>query len=161
MNTWQKITVSLLLPVSCMSQNISGVYKIGQMLNRLNQSDTVYVVNFWATWCKPCVAELPSLDSLDKECRGTNVKVLLVSLDFKDELDSKVNPFLRSHKISASCVLLDEANGNDFIDRISEKWSGGIPATFYKKNSSSLMVENKMNLRQLKKHLHSFVSPKK
>jgi len=161
MNTWLKITVSLLFPCYCSAQCVSGVYSIDQLLKRFSNSDTVYVVNFWATWCKPCVAELPSLDSLDRDCRGTNVKVLLVSLDFKDELNTKVNPFLRSHKMGVSCVLLDEVNGNDFIDRVSEKWSGGIPATFFKKNSSSMMVENKLYCRQLKNHLNTFTAGKK
>ena len=61
------------------------VYKINELLNRINNdSDTTYVVNFWATWCKPCVAELPEFEKLHLDAKDNNrkTKVLLVSMDF-------------------------------------------------------------------------------
>ncbi len=68
------------------AQSVSSVYKIDELVNRIKNSDTTYVINFWATWCKPCVAELPAFDSLSKV---SNVKILLVSLDFKEDLERK------------------------------------------------------------------------
>ena len=106
------------------------VYKINDLLNRIhNNSDTTYVVNFWATWCKPCVAELPEFEKLHQTHKDKKIKVILVSMDFKEELDKRVKEFLEKNKYTCEIVLLDEINGNDFINKISEKWSGAIPAT--------------------------------
>jgi thiol-disulfide isomerase/thioredoxin len=111
------------------SQKITS-YKINDLLNRvINSSDTVYVVNFWATWCKPCVAELPDFNRLDSVYKLKKVKVLLVSLDFKEDISSKLIPFIKKHNYHAEIIVLDESNGNNFINKISEKWSGAIPAT--------------------------------
>lgn len=114
-----------------MCQTVS-VYKINDLLKRIyNTSDTVYVVNFWATWCKPCVAELPGFEQLHKTQRNQHVKVILVSMDFKEDLNKKLIPFLAKNYYTAEVVLLDEINGNDFINKIDERWSGAIPATLF------------------------------
>ncbi len=133
----KSITISLiLLSALGFAQKVSAVYKINDLVKRIhNSSDTVYVVNFWATWCKPCVQELPEFDNFSKKEHGKPVKVLLVCLDFKEELNKKVNPFLRKNNYSVECVLLDEVNGNDFIDKIDPKWSGAIPATLITKQN--------------------------
>src|ERR1700739_2398938 len=92
------------------SQHVS-VIKITDLENRIkNNSDTAYVVNFWATWCVPCVKELPAFDSLNTAYSKKKVKVLLVSLDFKEDLQTKLIPFLISKKIKPEVVLLDETD---------------------------------------------------
>src|SRR4051812_27348550 len=99
----------LLLLFTVQAQQKVGVYKIDALLKRINNtSDTIYVVNFWATWCKPCVAELPEFEKFNRQNKNKIVKVLLVSIDFKDELDKKVKPFLEKNQYSMECVLLDE-----------------------------------------------------
>jgi thiol-disulfide isomerase/thioredoxin len=116
------------------------VYKINELLNRINNdSDTTYVVNFWATWCKPCVAELPEFEKLHLDAKDNNrkTKVLLVSMDFVEELDKKLKDFLAKNKYTCEVVLLDEINGNNFINKISEKWSGAIPATLITKKDKA------------------------
>lgn len=92
-------------------------------------NDTVYVVNFWATWCQPCVKELPYLEKLTRKYRDQPVKVLLVSLDFKSQLASKLIPFVRSRKIRSEVVLLHDLDANDWIPKVSEVWDGAIPLT--------------------------------
>ena len=120
------------------SQKIE-VYKIDPLLNRIqNKSDTTYIVNFWATWCKPCVAELPDFEKIDSIYKIEIIKVLLVSLDFKEDLNSKLKPFIDKHKFKSECIILDEANGNDFINKISESWSGAIPATLNTNQNKSV-----------------------
>jgi hypothetical protein len=81
--------------------------------------------------------------------------VLLVTLDFKEELNKKVNPFLVKNKITTECVLLDEVNGNDFIDKIYKGWTGAIPATLFTFSNKQklLFLEKKLNLEQLEEHL--------
>lgn len=148
------LLISLLfLSIVVKTQTVSHVYKIDQLMNRVANPDTTYILNFWATWCKPCVQELPSFDSLEATIKKTPAKIILVCLDFKEELDKKVAPFLIKHKIKIECVLLDEVNGNDFINKVDSKWTGAIPATLFKKNSYKNLVEKKMHLSELEKHL--------
>jgi thiol-disulfide isomerase/thioredoxin len=130
------------------SQKVSGVYKINDLLNRLKNKDTTYVVNFWATWCKPCVKELPAFDSLEKENKYL-VKVILVSLDFKEDIDKKINPFLEKNKVKTQVVILDEINGNDYINKISTEWTGAIPATYFKNKKKEIFAEQKVTLNDL------------
>ena len=122
-----------------LKSQIISVYKINDLLRRIyNDSDTTYVVNFWATWCKPCVTELPEFEKLNNDTAIKNTKVLLVSMDFKEELNKKLKTFLEKHPYSSEIVLLDEINGNDFIDKISVQWSGAIPATLVTSKNKSI-----------------------
>jgi thiol-disulfide isomerase/thioredoxin len=141
--------LSLLLAGVSAAQSVSGVYKIGDLLRRISRPDTAYVVNFWATWCKPCIQELPAFDSLYTGTRNQPVKIILVSLDFKEDLDKKVNPFLKKNNIRVECVLLDEVNGNDFINKISPQWSGAIPGTLFSCNGKKIFIEKKATLQEL------------
>ncbi len=143
----------LLLSSVTIAQTVQASYKIQDLLKRISSEDTVYVVNFWATWCKPCVQELPALDSLHAKSKYSNTKVLLVCLDFKEELQNKVIPFLKKKNIQSDCVLLDEVNGNNYIDKISSSWTGAIPATYFRSGTKTLLIEKKMQLKELEKHL--------
>jgi thiol-disulfide isomerase/thioredoxin len=134
------------------SQQVGTVYKIKPLRERINKSDSTLVINFWATWCKPCVQELPAFDSLAKA--NPKVKILLVSLDFKEDIEKKVNPFLKKKGITSECVLLDEINGNDFVNAISPKWSGAIPATLLKNGALENLAEKKMKLEELQRLLN-------
>ena len=120
------------------AQNVS-VYKIDQLLKRIhNNSDTLYIVNFWATWCKPCVAELPDFEKIHLENKNQEVKLLLVSMDFKEDIKSRVQPFLLKNKYTSEVVVLDELNGNEFIEKVNKQWTGALPATLITKKNSSV-----------------------
>jgi thiol-disulfide isomerase/thioredoxin len=94
-----------------------------------NNSDTIYVVNFWATWCKPCVEELPAFEKLHTTYRDKKVKVILVSCDFTKQLDTKVIPFVKNKKLTADVRLMNETDPNTWIDRVDSRFTGAIPAT--------------------------------
>lgn len=149
MPTKVKLILSLLcIAAFIQAQQVSAVYKLKQLQKRIhNNSDTVYVVNFWATWCKPCVQELPEFEAFSNTHASEKVKVLLVCLDFKDELDKKVNPFLKKNKYQTECVLLDEVDGNTYINAISKEWTGAIPATLvtFKNKKKQSFAERKLN----------------
>ncbi len=93
------------------------------------QNDTTYVINFWATWCKPCVKELPALDSLNATFASNPVRVILVSMDFKSQLNSHLNPFIIEKDIQSNVLLLDEIDYDKWINKVDSTWKGAIPAT--------------------------------
>lgn len=120
----------LLTAQDARQQAVPAICKADDLLRRIHaNNDTTYVVNFWATWCKPCVAELPEFEALQKAHASEPVKVILVSLDFREDLEKRLIPFLNKHGYQCEVLLLNESNGNDFIDKIDPRWSGAIPAT--------------------------------
>src|SRR5665213_2095598 len=104
--------------------------KIDSLLARMdNGADTTFVVNFWATWCVPCVHELHYFTELDSACAGKKIKVILVSNDFKNEIQTKLIPFIEKRKIKTEVLFLDETNDNEWIPKVDKQWQGNIPAT--------------------------------
>jgi len=96
---------------------------------RLNNKDTVYIVNFWATWCGPCVAELPNFEQLQKTYKTQPLKVMLVSMDFQSKLKTEVTPFIQKRKYTAEAFLAARKNDQEWIDAIDKNWSGALPGT--------------------------------
>ena len=101
--------------------------------------DQLIVCNFWATWCKPCVAEMPFFDKLQDEFDDQNVKVLFVSLD-RPSLKKKVTTFVRKKQIRSEVMLLDEKDlsQDEWITKIKESWEGDIPATIFVKSNAKV-----------------------
>lgn len=117
------------------------VWKFEHLNAHLNKkNDTLYVINFWATWCKPCVEELPHFERLQSEYDEKKVKVILVSLDFASKLQSRVVPFVKDNKIQSTVVLLNEPDYNAWIPKVDPSWSGSLPATLIFKNSNNTRV---------------------
>jgi|CXWL01.1.fsa_nt_gi thiol-disulfide isomerase/thioredoxin len=113
-----------------------AVLKAEELVKRYtNTSDTTYVINFWATWCGPCVNELPYFEELNKNYLNQKVKVILVSLDFVSDYDSKLVRFVKRKKIQSEVLLLNETKPNEFIDKINPQWNGSIPATMIINNA--------------------------
>lgn len=118
----------LLLVTSLWASAQTPVVKFDRIEKILNTpSDKIQVINFWATWCAPCVKELPLFEKLQEE-RPDQVKVILINLDFADKLD-RVNSFVTRKKMKAEVLLLDEIDYNTWIDKVDNEWSGAIPAT--------------------------------
>ena len=102
---------------------------VTQLENRFKQGkDTTYLVNFWATWCKPCVKELPEFQKFAESHKDKPVKVILVSADLKSKLQTGVIPFVKAHQLSGEIYLLNEAPSS-YTERINADWSGAFPAT--------------------------------
>lgn len=93
--------------------------------------DTLHIINFWATWCAPCVKELPYFDEIAARKDTQAVRVTLVNLDFRKQLTKRLVPFLRDRKLHARVVVLDDPDANSWIDRVDPSWSGAIPATLF------------------------------
>lgn len=107
-------------------------------------SEQIEVINFWATWCKPCIKEIPYFQELQET--NEEVSVTLVSLDFADEFQDKVIPFVREKGLTADIILLDDLDYNSWINKIDPSWSGAIPATLIvnHKNGKRKFVEKEL-----------------
>jgi thiol-disulfide isomerase/thioredoxin len=101
-----------------------------QLKQRLDQGeDTTFVINFWATWCAPCLAEMPYFEQLQENYAEQKVKVLLVSVDDPSRAERALGGFLERRQIKAEIIHLNEDKPHIYIDQIETAWSGSIPAT--------------------------------
>lgn len=99
------------------------------------QNDTLYIVNFWATWCAPCIKEVPYFEQIGQKYKNKKVKVLMVNMDFPNQLESRVIPFIEKQNMKNEVILLDDPRQNKWIPQVDEKWTGALPATLiYTKN---------------------------
>lgn len=116
------------------------------------KDDVLYVVNFWATWCGPCVREIPDFMEVNKQLEGrSDFKMLLISLDSKSDLSEELLPFLNEHNITADVYLLDDNKRmNYWMPKVDKSWSGSIPATvFYRNKKKIQFVENQLHKEEL------------
>jgi len=129
---------------SVMAQS-GKIVKWPELEARINSNtDTTYVINFWATWCKPCIKELPYFDVLEKTYANRKIKVLLISLDFKRQFETTLQPYLVKNNVVSEVLLIDEPDYNSWIDKVDPSWNGAIPAT--------LIVNNRLGIRNFYEH---------
>ena len=117
-------------------------YSADDLVQRVSHPDTLYIVNFWATWCVPCVKELPSFNMVHDLYKGKPVKVLLVSFDFKEQYPARLQAWVSKKKLHPEVVWFNETNPTDYIPKIAPEWEGGLPAT--------LLINNKTKEKKLK-----------
>lgn len=118
------------------------------------EDDRTYVINFWATWCKPCIEELPYFEDLQAE--NKDIKVILISLDFPDKLESQLKPFIVEKKLKSQVVLLDDPYENEWIPKIDSTWSGAIPATLIFNRSKRIFYERSFTKISLMEEIEKF-----
>jgi thiol-disulfide isomerase/thioredoxin len=111
------------------AQQIPRLKMADVVKNFSNKNDTVYVINFWATFCKPCVAEIPGFIKITDNYKKHKVKLLLVSLDLPSFYPKKIANFAAKNNFKTNIAWLDETDADYFCPMIDEKWSGAIPAT--------------------------------
>ncbi|PQB04861.1 TlpA disulfide reductase family protein [Aureitalea marina] len=126
-------------------------------LYRGQSEETTYVINFWATWCKPCIKELPAFEELNKKFKDQNVKVVLVSLDLPDLLETQVVPFVKQKGLQAEVVMLDDSDANTWIPKVAEEWSGAIPATLLIKGEEEKFYERSFTYEEIETELKTIL----
>ena len=146
--------------VAALQTSESGipVYDFAGFEPLINKDDgKTYIVNFWATWCKPCIEELPAFEAVNTKYGDKGVEVVLVSLDFSDKLESKVVPFVKKHGLKSDIVLLDDVDSNTWIPKVSEDWSGAIPATLIYNKKGRKFYEGSFTYEELETELKTFL----
>lgn len=141
MKEWPVYIFAVLLVSVVATQPVSGQVKevnFDELESYFQKNnDTLYVINFWATWCGPCVEELPYFERLKREFADRPFAVLLVSLDFANNLEGKVIPFVNKRDFQSQVLFLHQPDGHQWMDKVSPEWSGAIPATYIVENNRS------------------------
>ncbi len=112
------------------------------------ENDTTYLINFWATWCGPCVKELPYFEQVTETLKGRPFKTVLISLDMERKIDSKVLPFLNKSEIQSDVVILLDGKANKWIDKVDPQWSGAIPITIVRRGEEYAFYEKEFHSEQ-------------
>jgi thiol-disulfide isomerase/thioredoxin len=104
--------------------------KKAPLLQLFKPDSGMVVVNFWSTWCKPCMQEMQFFVKADSAFKSKGVQFVFVSLDMSEDI-AKVNGVIKAKKLPGTHYLLDETDMNDIINAVDSSWSGGIPATWF------------------------------
>lgn len=156
MKTLLNLGICLLIASSGFSQKVD-LLTVNDLEQRIKKGkDTTYVINFWATWCAPCIKEIPHFEKLQQEKRSDKLKVLMISLDFKDRLEKSVIPYVKRRGFRNEFFLLDETDQQQYIDRIDKSWSGAIPATLFVKPGKRKFIEKEFTYSSLLKEYQQF-----
>ncbi len=116
-----------------------------------------YIINFWATWCKPCIEELPYFEQTFEEQKGNNVELILVSLDMPTMWKSRLEPFVEKKQLKGKVVILDDPKMNDWIPQVDKDWGGGIPATLIYNDQNRAFFERGFTYKELNEELNKFL----
>jgi peroxiredoxin len=100
----------------------------------------VIVLNFWATWCAPCVAEMPEFIKLDADYRSKGVQVLAISADDTTDLKTLVTRFVKEKGMTFPVYVQDTDDPQQMIDLINKDWPGVLPATFIYDKQGTLIL---------------------
>jgi len=148
------ITLIICLTVSrSFSQDIKKI-KIDELQKKITEAKTPLIINFWATWCKPCIEELPYFLE-EYTAHKDSLQLILVSMDFKDEFPGRVAGFAEKRKITVPIFWLDETNADVFCPKIDSSWGGAIPASVFinPKTGYRNFYEEQLTHEQLKKEI--------
>jgi thiol-disulfide isomerase/thioredoxin len=115
------------------------------------------VINFWATWCGPCIKELPDFQKTVNETDGSKVEFLFISLDFPSDAEKKLMPFLKKNNYTFNVCLMTETDYNSWIDEVDPSWQGNIPATLFFNRARKIhhFVAESIDKPQLEKTIQS------
>ena len=116
------------------------------------KNDTTYVINFWATWCAPCVHEFPYFQRLSKEMKDEAVEIVMISLDFDKQIRTKLPQFIKEHEVTIPVVSLVDPKPHIWIDKVDPQWEGSIPITIiYHNDQRRFITEEVASYEELKK----------
>jgi thiol-disulfide isomerase/thioredoxin len=147
------------LSVELQGQKIEYI-KIPDLEKILGSADNkLYVLNFWATWCAPCVSEMPGFEKVSKDYSHEKVKFILVSLDFPSQIQQQLIPFLKKNNITLDVAVMTDLDYNKWIDKVDSQWQGDIPATLFFNNSrkTRFFHSGELGEPELRKYINSFL----
>jgi thiol-disulfide isomerase/thioredoxin len=119
-----------LLTASASAQTVRPIDEKGLTDLVKNRNGKILVLNIWATWCIPCKEEFPDLALLSDSLKNSGVEVVAVSVDYPDEITSRIVPFLKTMRVPFRVYVSDVPSQDRFFALFDKEWSGAVPATF-------------------------------
>lgn len=116
--------------------SVASIAELRALIN--DGKGSVVVVNFWATWCPPCVTEIPALARFYRNYEGQDVVFLSFSGDDPGTISEKVRPFANSYELPFPVWVMEEAERELLNAGFGVNWSGLYPATFLFTRDGSL-----------------------
>jgi peroxiredoxin len=110
-------------PVALSPINLDSVARLAR-----NDTKKLLVINLWATWCGPCVAELPELVTMNRMYRGRNFQLVTISLDDVAKHEEALN-VLRENHVSSTNYILSSSDRDKFAEALDQDWPGPVPYT--------------------------------
>jgi thiol-disulfide isomerase/thioredoxin len=152
------LAIAMFLATGVFAQEIKSI-KITDLEKTIAESKTPLIVNFWATFCIPCIEEIPYFQEEVKKHQKEGVQLLLVSLDLKSYYPQKVQAFADKKKFTAPVVWLNETDADYFCPKIDPKWSGSIPASLFINNKTGYrkFLEAELTRAELSKEIGSLL----
>jgi len=117
------------------AQNIKSI-KATDLEKTIKESKGPMIISMWATWCKPCIGEIPYFIEEVKNHASDSIQILLVSLDFKEAFPKEIAAFAKKRNFDAPIAWLNETDADYFCPKLDPKWSGAIPATLFINNKT-------------------------
>lgn len=148
------IVVLLFFILPAYTQHIKK-WEYADLEQYINQSKTPLVINFWATFCKPCIEEVPYFQKLVKQFQHKKIKLVLASLDFPENYPEKIEAFARKNGFTADIIWIDEEDPGQFCPKVDAKWNGVLPATLFinKKNNYRNFLPQQITEKELQAEL--------
>lgn len=152
------LVISALFPAIIVDAQVIKVVNFEEFQPIIQKNnDTTYVINFWATWCIPCVKELPYFEDINSEFKDRKFKMILVSLDFKSQMESSLIPFIEKKNIESEVILLSDPDANTWISMVNEDWTGSIPATIIYNKDHNSFTEGSLTYNELKETITKYI----
>jgi len=149
----------LLTVLSCDQRPIAKVVPIDQEgLKQVLVADNekIKVINFWATWCAPCIEELPYFEKIGASYKN-QLDVILISLDEAKSITTAVQPFLENHQIRSKVLLLDDPYAAEWIPLVDHHWDGAIPVTLIISKNKKQFYNKALTYDELEDAINKFL----
>jgi thiol-disulfide isomerase/thioredoxin len=156
------VIASLLIVSAVSAQDVRSV-KITELEKTIKESKTPLIVNFWATFCVPCLQEIPYFQEIASQYKSNDVSLVFVSLDMKEAYPVKVNNMAKKLNLTYPVVWLNETNADYFCPRIDTSWTGGMPSSLFVNNATGYhkFLEEPLSKEKLEKEIQVMLSPAK
>src|SRR6266705_3182742 len=152
------IVTFLLFVAIIHAQEIKSV-KVTELSKTIQESKTPLIVNFWATFCVPCIQEIPYFQQLAQQYKSKDVSLIFVSLDLKKAYPTEVNEMTKKLKLVFPVVWLDETNADYFCPKIDTSWTGGMPSSLFVNNATGYhrFYEEQLSKEKLEKEIQAML----
>ena len=153
------IIILTLVTTTSFSQDVKRI-KITDLEKTIRESKTPLIVNFWATYCVPCLDEIPYFQEMALQYKSNGLSLLLVSLDLKEAYPGRIDTIARKLKMKPPITWLDETNADYFCPKVDSSWSGGLPSSLFINNATGYhkFFEDRLSKEKLEREIQAMLA---